>query len=216
MYCQKCGSALKEGNRFCEGCGTQIGEQSTAAMPAMPVTGDLPVLEETPPEIPAVPDPDPVPADTAPPQPPPAPSYTSPYGTPPAPPAAQSPYTPPYGQPAQAPPSYAAPPVYAPPSPPPQPYGGYARPNPPAYGGDDPSPLGTGAFLGYMLLFSIPFVGFILQLVFAFGQGNVNRKNFARANLLIWLISVGLVVVVYILVIAIAGSAFLSSLPSNW
>ena len=43
-------------------------------------------------------------------------------------------------------------------------------------------PIGMRGYFGYSLLFAIPFVGWIIALVFAFGVNpNVNLKNFARA-----------------------------------
>ena len=43
-------------------------------------------------------------------------------------------------------------------------------------------PISMWGYFGYELLFSIPCVGFILLLVFAFGgTKNVNLKNFARS-----------------------------------
>lgn len=43
-------------------------------------------------------------------------------------------------------------------------------------------PISMWGYFGYELLFSIPVIGFIILLVFAFGgSGNVNVKNFARS-----------------------------------
>ena len=43
-------------------------------------------------------------------------------------------------------------------------------------------PISMWGYFGYELLFSIPCVGFIVLLVFAFGGNkNVNVKNFARS-----------------------------------
>lgn len=53
---------------------------------------------------------------------------------------------------------------------------------------EDPNKVvGTGAFFGMMLLFSIPVIGWIVCLVMAFAPKNENIRHFARANL-IWLI----------------------------
>lgn len=47
-------------------------------------------------------------------------------------------------------------------------------------------PLSVGEFLLMLFLSGIPVVGFILLLVWAFGGAiNQNRKNFARATLII-------------------------------
>lgn len=43
-------------------------------------------------------------------------------------------------------------------------------------------PISMWGYFGYEILFSIPLVGFIILLVFAFGgTGNVNVRNFARS-----------------------------------
>lgn len=42
-------------------------------------------------------------------------------------------------------------------------------------------PIGMWGYFGYSLLFNIPFAGWIIALVFAFGvTSNVNLKNYAR------------------------------------
>ena len=44
-------------------------------------------------------------------------------------------------------------------------------------------PISMWGYFGYELLFSIPVIGFIILLVFAFGgSGNINVKNFARSK----------------------------------
>lgn len=44
------------------------------------------------------------------------------------------------------------------------------------------APLGPWAYFGWMILFSLPFVGWIIALVKAFGNTeNVNLRNFARS-----------------------------------
>jgi len=52
----------------------------------------------------------------------------------------------------------------------------------------DTTPLSPWAYAGYMLLFSLPLVGLIMMLIYAFGDGNINLKNFARGFLLLGLI----------------------------
>ena len=50
-------------------------------------------------------------------------------------------------------------------------------------------PISMWGYFGYELLFSIPCVGFILLLVFAFGgTQNVNLKNFARSYFCIYIL----------------------------
>ena len=47
--------------------------------------------------------------------------------------------------------------------------------------------VGTGAYLGLMLLFAIPIIGQIACLIMAFAPKNKNIKHFARAQL-IWMV----------------------------
>ena len=42
-------------------------------------------------------------------------------------------------------------------------------------------PLSPWAYFGYNLLFSIPLIGFILLIVFALSNDNINRRNYARS-----------------------------------
>ena len=43
-------------------------------------------------------------------------------------------------------------------------------------------PISMWGYFGYEILFSIPFIGFILLLVFSFGgTKNINIRNFARS-----------------------------------
>jgi hypothetical protein len=54
---------------------------------------------------------------------------------------------------------------------------------------DPDAPLSMGQFLGMMLLTCIPVVGLVLLLVWAFsGSSNENKKNFARAELIMAII----------------------------
>ncbi|MBR5868686.1 MAG: hypothetical protein IKZ21_04515 [Clostridia bacterium] len=70
-------------------------------------------------------------------------------------------------------------------------------------------PLSPWAYFGYNLLFTIPVVGFICLLVFAFGGGsNINLKNYARSffcSLALALIII-LVFVVFGTVLGITGA----------
>jgi len=46
-------------------------------------------------------------------------------------------------------------------------------------------PIGMWGYIGYAILFVIPVVGLVLAAVLSFSGGNVNRKNLARAFLLV-------------------------------
>ena len=58
-------------------------------------------------------------------------------------------------------------------------------------------PLGAWSYFGYMLLFSIPLIGFICLVVFAISDSNINRRSFARSyfcGILLLLIATAIVV----------------------
>jgi hypothetical protein len=92
---------------------------------------------------------------------------------------------------------------YAPPPPPPPQYQqpqyqqSYQQPGyTPAV---DNSPLSVGQYIGMYLIQLIPVVGFILLLVWAFSADtNLNKKNWAKAMLIIMLIGIALTIVISI------------------
>lgn len=66
-------------------------------------------------------------------------------------------------------------------------------------------PISMWGYFGYQILFSIPCVGFIALLIFAFGgTKNVNLKNFARSYFCFTII---LVILVVLFTIAFGGAA---------
>lgn len=70
-----------------------------------------------------------------------------------------------------------------------------------------PEKLSVGDYILMLILFQIPLVGFIMMLVWSFGNYGINRKNFARAFLILQVIAV---------VIAIIFSVFFSIAISNY
>ena len=60
------------------------------------------------------------------------------------------------------------------------------------------------------LVMMIPCVGIIMIFVWAFGDGNENRKNYCRASLIIALILIAL----YIIILIAFGAAFQSLFDS--
>lgn len=72
-------------------------------------------------------------------------------------------------------------------------------------------PISAWGYFGYQLLFSIPLVGFILLIVFAFDSSNINRRNFARSYFCVWLLVIILVVIMSILGISFAGIASIAN-----
>ena len=73
-------------------------------------------------------------------------------------------------------------------------------------------PISMWGYFGYEILFSIPCVGFILLLVYAFGgTKNVNLKNFARSYFCFLII----VAVIMFILVSIAGFTGISSAISH-
>lgn len=60
-------------------------------------------------------------------------------------------------------------------------------------------PLGAWAYFGYTILFSIPLIGLIFNLIFCFDNSNINRRNFARSMWCLVIIIVALLVLFFIL-----------------
>jgi len=50
--------------------------------------------------------------------------------------------------------------------------------------------ISTAGYIGYLILFWIPFIGFIIAIAVAFGAQNKNLKNFATAKAILGLIGV--------------------------
>ncbi|MBP3284385.1 MAG: hypothetical protein J6M02_02665 [Clostridia bacterium] len=75
-------------------------------------------------------------------------------------------------------------------------------------------PISMWGYFGYELLFSIPCVGFIVLLVFAFGgTQNKNLKNFARSYFCWLILAIILVVLIFIFggVVSVITGEILSS-----
>ena len=112
--------------------------------------------------------------------------------------------TPPQQQPSYTPqPQRPLQPAYAPPQQP------YYNNQAVSYGFNQANhePLGVGSYIGMFFLSAIPLVGFICLLVWAFGSNaNLNKKNYARAILIMGLIAVVLWVVIFVIGLAVGGS----------
>lgn len=89
-------------------------------------------------------------------------------------------------------------------------YNSYNGANPQSYGPNytqqpqmDTNPMTMGEWLLTILALFIPCAGLIIYFVWAFGKkGNVNRRNYCRAMLIIY----GALIVIYILFFAIFGA----------
>lgn len=65
-------------------------------------------------------------------------------------------------------------------------------------------PISAWGYFGYSLLFMIPLVGLILEIVFACDNSNINRRNFARAQFC-WLI---IAVIILVLIFAVGCGTY--------
>ncbi len=64
---------------------------------------------------------------------------------------------------------------------------------------DDYRPITTWGYLGYGLLFSLPFIGIITILIFSFGgTSNINLRNYARSYFCIWSLGFVLSIILFI------------------
>lgn len=87
----------------------------------------------------------------------------------------------------------------------------YQQPIPPypqqPYIPEEYRPIGMWGYFGYELLFAIPFVGFILLIVFSFAASNKNLRNFARSYFCVLII---VLVIIAILLATGSGLAVFS------
>lgn len=170
MFCENCGCKMPDGAKFCGGCGALVDPALAEQITEASAAPEAPAPAYAPPAAPAY----------APPAAPAAPAYV-----PPAPPAYATPaaaYAPPAGS------TYSALRT------------SYSQPSY-AGAGADTAPLRVGQFIGMFLLQYLPLVNIILLFVWAFGSSvNRNKKNIARAALIIaaaavvlWLLIGGIV-----------------------
>ncbi|WP_419068143.1 hypothetical protein, partial [Candidatus Allofournierella excrementavium] len=68
--------------------------------------------------------------------------------------------------------------------------------------------VGMGEWLWSSIVAAIPVVGFIVLLVWAFGGSTkLSKRNWARANLILYAVMAVVYVVLFVLLIAVAGLA---------
>ena len=73
----------------------------------------------------------------------------------------------------------------------------------------DQSPMSMGSWVLTILVMFIPCAGIILYLIWAFGKnGNVNRRNYCRAYLVIYAV----IIAIYLLIVLVFGAAFASGI----
>ena len=72
-------------------------------------------------------------------------------------------------------------------------------------------PISMWGYFGYEILFSIPLVGFIILLVFAFGgTGNVNVRNFARSYFCLFILVLVISLVLFAIFMATGAGGMVS------
>ena len=64
-------------------------------------------------------------------------------------------------------------------------------------------PLGMWTYFGYTILFSIPLVGFIFLIIYAFSDKNINRRNFASSYFCVFILMV--IIYIVLVILAVAG-----------
>ena len=69
-----------------------------------------------------------------------------------------------------------------------------------------------GEWLITLIVLAIPCVNVIMYFVWAFGNGNENRKNFCRAGLIVMAISIVLSLVLY----AVVGAGLAAALSAGY
>jgi len=83
---------------------------------------------------------------------------------------------------------------------------------PPSHGRSDTDVMSTKDWVITYLIMMIPCVGIIMSFVWAFsGSGNLNRRNYCRAFLII----IAIIIVLYLLLILIFGAAMFSLVGLN-
>lgn len=173
MYCPNCGANIKEGATFCDQCGVSLQNSQMQQTAGCEAEGTMP--QDT---------------FTAPVQ---VPNQNTNY----------------YGAPQYPQNTWQTPNQYAQPQPQPMNYGPGNQP--PYSAGNQPfhipirnydpskdyTPIGMWGYFGYQLLFAIPFIGFILILIFSFGgTRNINLRNYARSTFCLLIIVLGVVALI--------------------
>lgn len=67
-------------------------------------------------------------------------------------------------------------------------------------------PLNPLAYIGYAILFCIPFIGLVSMIVLAINNDNINRRNYARAFIIVRILTVVIVVFGFFALIALGFS----------
>lgn len=71
---------------------------------------------------------------------------------------------------------------------------------------DNRTTVGIGEWIGVFILSTIPLVNLIMLLIWAFGDTKPSKKNYARALLILMLISVAIWIIVAVIAAAVGFS----------
>ena len=63
-------------------------------------------------------------------------------------------------------------------------------------------PISMWGYFGYEILFSIPLIGFICLIIFAFASKNKNVKNFARSYFCMLILTIVIFAVIFAIAMA--------------
>ena len=78
-------------------------------------------------------------------------------------------------------------------------------------------PISMWGYFGYEILFSIPLIGFICLLVFAFGgANNINLRNFARSYFCYFILWLVITLVIVAIVMATGAAAYIADVASYY
>ena len=70
--------------------------------------------------------------------------------------------------------------------------------------------MSVGEYIGLFILSSIPVVNIICWIVWLCSDStNKNKKNYIKANIVIWVLSVVLLVIFYVFIFSVYGTSFL-------
>lgn len=195
-FCTQCGNSVEDGVKFCTACGAPIAEdkKNEAAPEKQPEPQTAKQVEERPPVAAAVVSPV-------------QPQYTAPQ---PQPQYRQPQYQPPVQQQYQQPQYQQT--QYQQQQYQPRPAND-VEPSPDS----KYAPVSTGGYVGMLILFAIPIVGFIFMIVWACGgSNNVNRVHYARAVLILTIIGIVLSIIVSIIAAVVGASVFDAIQYGSW
>lgn len=210
MRCFKCNYDNVDGSMFCVSCGTKLdaGVNMSVDATVTPQPAQVDMMQDRPFSGQPIPTPAPQPA----PQPQPIPTPQPQLIPTPAP----QPTPQPQPQPAPQPQPIPTPAPQPTPQPQPAMYqtSAYHTPSYPYFGDKNGKivpkeykPISMWGYFGYNILFAIPFIGFIVLIIFALGgTSNINVRNYAKSYFC------GLIIAVIIVAILVAEAGGLGML----